>query len=588
MTLQIVQKLEQLRQVESLSNKVIAYPTESVFGLGCRVDKNELIEQIVSLKGRKANKGFVVLATDINQLKGIVDLKLLPKLYKHLPKQLNFPAGLNPILPGNYVEGVDLKIQEIFNKIYHWSLRGYKQHRSYDYFSQEDQPKALLNLRCAYHSVLLAFKDFINGNEFHYLKENKIELFKYLLLLHNTGQGITLLLPAAAECPQSICGGFATVAVRFTNHPFLKELIETMGGAIVSTSANYSGHDSLTRGSEVYDMLFEERREYLTDNVVILDHPVLNSNSEINESIIVSLIDEKLKEKLEKIHPTSKVLTFGIWRNYIDLFGSNFSFKTSNIIETIKTMICRMFISLEVVEEYIYLYEAYYNPHLYKNVLRETALEVSTENSSIDQFIMTGFALNGNISSIDLIKDDIYSFNNSGIFSSPKPRKYKSAITHSKDVTEKIAYFKQGFADSLVSQIKSTEDELFKAHPSLQPIAPVEVSFKEQEHSKNTTKQKTSTAKKEDLELPESTTKKTSKSARSAKMEKVAEESTTVKKSLKTTQASRIEKVAKESMVGRKSVKTAKATKSSKGTKSVKESKVTKETKSKTKFTKSS
>ena len=51
----------------------------------------------------------------------------------------------------------------------------------------------------------------------------------------------TWLIPASEECPQWIRGNHTTVAVRVTAHPLVRELCDTFGGAIVSTSANHAG-----------------------------------------------------------------------------------------------------------------------------------------------------------------------------------------------------------------------------------------------------------------------------------------------------------------------------------------------------------
>ncbi|WP_018949197.1 L-threonylcarbamoyladenylate synthase [Thioalkalivibrio sp. ALMg11] len=47
---------------------VIAYPTEAVFGLGCRPDAPEAIERILTLKGRPATKGLIVVSDRLDRL----------------------------------------------------------------------------------------------------------------------------------------------------------------------------------------------------------------------------------------------------------------------------------------------------------------------------------------------------------------------------------------------------------------------------------------------------------------------------------------------------------------------------------------
>jgi L-threonylcarbamoyladenylate synthase len=51
----------------------------------------------------------------------------------------------------------------------------------------------------------------------------------------------TWLVPASENCPIWIRGTHTTVAVRVTARPLVKELCNSFGGAIVSTSANHAG-----------------------------------------------------------------------------------------------------------------------------------------------------------------------------------------------------------------------------------------------------------------------------------------------------------------------------------------------------------
>ena len=58
---------------------VIAYPTESVFGLGCDPDCKSAIEKILEIKKRPAHKGLILIAANIEQLKDYADFSLLNK-----------------------------------------------------------------------------------------------------------------------------------------------------------------------------------------------------------------------------------------------------------------------------------------------------------------------------------------------------------------------------------------------------------------------------------------------------------------------------------------------------------------------------
>lgn len=53
---------------------VIAYPTESVYGLGCNPWEAQAVERILTLKHRDPNKGLIVIAATIEQLAPLIEL----------------------------------------------------------------------------------------------------------------------------------------------------------------------------------------------------------------------------------------------------------------------------------------------------------------------------------------------------------------------------------------------------------------------------------------------------------------------------------------------------------------------------------
>jgi len=57
-----------------LSGGVIAYPTEGVFGLGCLPDEFQAVSRILAIKKRDPALGLVLIATDIGQLDGWIEL----------------------------------------------------------------------------------------------------------------------------------------------------------------------------------------------------------------------------------------------------------------------------------------------------------------------------------------------------------------------------------------------------------------------------------------------------------------------------------------------------------------------------------
>lgn len=53
---------------------VVAYPTEGVFGLGCRPDDPDAVMRILDIKQRDVDQGLLLIAADIRQLDGWIAL----------------------------------------------------------------------------------------------------------------------------------------------------------------------------------------------------------------------------------------------------------------------------------------------------------------------------------------------------------------------------------------------------------------------------------------------------------------------------------------------------------------------------------
>ena len=70
---------------------VIAYPTEAVFGLGCDPRQSTAVEKILQLKQRPWQKGLIVIASQVEQLKPWINLQ---ELY-NLPHVLESWPGPN-------------------------------------------------------------------------------------------------------------------------------------------------------------------------------------------------------------------------------------------------------------------------------------------------------------------------------------------------------------------------------------------------------------------------------------------------------------------------------------------------------------
>lgn len=57
---------------------VVAYPTESVYGLGCDPRRRRAVLRILRSKRRPAHKGLIVIAARLEQLAAYIDIAALP------------------------------------------------------------------------------------------------------------------------------------------------------------------------------------------------------------------------------------------------------------------------------------------------------------------------------------------------------------------------------------------------------------------------------------------------------------------------------------------------------------------------------
>ncbi len=60
-----------------LQGEVIAYPTEGVFGLGCDPDNEKAIKKLLHIKTRDKEKGLILIAAELSQLKDYIDFECL-------------------------------------------------------------------------------------------------------------------------------------------------------------------------------------------------------------------------------------------------------------------------------------------------------------------------------------------------------------------------------------------------------------------------------------------------------------------------------------------------------------------------------
>ena len=55
--------------------KVIAYPSEGVWGLGCDPKNEEAVFKLLKLKNRPKSKGLILVGSNIEQMKSYIDIK---------------------------------------------------------------------------------------------------------------------------------------------------------------------------------------------------------------------------------------------------------------------------------------------------------------------------------------------------------------------------------------------------------------------------------------------------------------------------------------------------------------------------------
>ncbi len=78
-----------------ISGGVVAYPTEAVFGLGCDPLNSEAVFELLSLKKRAVDKGLILIASSIEQLKPYI----LMEDYMHQSLAESWPGPVTWVIP---------------------------------------------------------------------------------------------------------------------------------------------------------------------------------------------------------------------------------------------------------------------------------------------------------------------------------------------------------------------------------------------------------------------------------------------------------------------------------------------------------
>jgi len=90
------------------AGKIIAYPTEAIYGLGCDPRNHAALSQLLQLKSRASNKGLILVASSTSQLEPFIDQQnpsILDYAKKSWPGPVTWivPASslCHPLLTGN-------------------------------------------------------------------------------------------------------------------------------------------------------------------------------------------------------------------------------------------------------------------------------------------------------------------------------------------------------------------------------------------------------------------------------------------------------------------------------------------------------
>lgn len=86
------------------NDNVIAYPTESMFGLGCNPNSKKAVKKLLYLKKRSIKKGFILVASDFKQIemyinKNYLSRKQKNKIFSYWPGPFTFLFPANPKVP---------------------------------------------------------------------------------------------------------------------------------------------------------------------------------------------------------------------------------------------------------------------------------------------------------------------------------------------------------------------------------------------------------------------------------------------------------------------------------------------------------
>lgn len=95
-------KLDELLKIKSIRGKLIAMPTDTVYGVGCLLDDEESINKIYALKNRDFNKPLAILVASLEDVLALVEylpVDAVELIKKHWPGALTIICKKSNIVP---------------------------------------------------------------------------------------------------------------------------------------------------------------------------------------------------------------------------------------------------------------------------------------------------------------------------------------------------------------------------------------------------------------------------------------------------------------------------------------------------------
>lgn len=92
------------------SGRLIAYPTEAVYGIGCDPANPDAVKAVLKLKSRDQHKGFILIAAELAQLRPYIDVLSAgdqQTLNEAWPGPVTFVCKAKPDLPELLTGGRD-------------------------------------------------------------------------------------------------------------------------------------------------------------------------------------------------------------------------------------------------------------------------------------------------------------------------------------------------------------------------------------------------------------------------------------------------------------------------------------------------